>query len=738
MNNRFFHKGLYIESLRQGKIVGIIYTAILCVWSIFAPLSAINYARMFRETDIEYTEHIRGFVFNPLFLISFTLLIPFITLLVFSFLRKRNRSDFYHSLPHKRETIYTSNILGILSWMVFGLLISGLVATVIFFFGADVVKLYFDSILPYILSNIASGIFVLGAMSIAVSLSGTVFSSISITVLILFMPRLLVATFITSLSNLVPLVGQESFSKMLYDGGNIPYQLIGEIFGYSGMDIYSFMQSWGDILYSFIVGIILLTVGGFLFKARKSEGAGMPAENPIVQTTIRVLLAFLICTLAIFMWLNNEGPLEILVTYTFALIAYFSYEVISTKSLKSLKNTIPGLVALVVLNIVFASALQLTGHSILNKSWDADKIKEIGFIKNDSYSYEMASYEDLLLEDLKLDNPDLIAATAGWLEEIQTSAKTDKNLFYQNWSNTALSIVIYEKNGSKTVRDLFVPTERASEDKSIIDNSVKLSTLIAETAVANGVYKQLPETPDSIDIPRFSESSAYSENKEKIYLSLKEEFNSFSAEEAQALSVQRFLTKYFYHESRGQYFEDWNFELFANGSVKSKAYQSQYSITYDTPKTYTLLLKYLNDNPAPKTENMWSEYFESPREFLSATDGELIVQVINFKNTTGTMTFRESNYDKYIPIAEANPELFKKLDEIVSKGKSPKDLTKPLLRISLSGAYNDQWRNYERYIEIDEALYNEFSKMNYEMNIMEQEYAPSEPDDVYEIAIAND
>ena len=111
MKKRFFDVGLYLDGLRQLKIVGVMLFVILELEAILIPLG--QYIAILQRLEYSpsavYNMGVVNFLqMHPLLVLTFTVFAPVMMLYLFSFLNKRNSSDFYHSLPNPRLSLFFS------------------------------------------------------------------------------------------------------------------------------------------------------------------------------------------------------------------------------------------------------------------------------------------------------------------------------------------------------------------------------------------------------------------------------------------------------------------------------------------------------------------------------------------------------------------------------------------------------------------------------------------------------
>ena len=125
MKNKLFNVRLYLETLKRLRIIGI--AAIILCLSVSALVPIYHMANMprydvydvydgissssmpFRTETIESNALV-----IPALVASY--LMPLFVFFLFSYLNKRNESDFYHAIPYTRGCVYTTTTLAALTW----------------------------------------------------------------------------------------------------------------------------------------------------------------------------------------------------------------------------------------------------------------------------------------------------------------------------------------------------------------------------------------------------------------------------------------------------------------------------------------------------------------------------------------------------------------------------------------------------------------------------------------------
>lgn len=582
-----FHKGLYAEGLRRGRLLGILFTCLFSVYAVFYPINRITDAMKAQRGDygldaMGHVADIGGVLFNPLYVLVFCVFVPFLALSVFSFLNKRNTSDFYHSLPHKRQTIYISYGLSILTWVLFSILVTALIELVVCFFGAKYVMLNFFTVGIYLLMIFVAAILVLGALMISMAITGTTFTNICTALLILFLPRLLIYCFTNGVASLASVVDVNSFPFLLNLDTNLLFSLLDMFMRASDRGIA--LSAMPTVIYTLVLGMVYLAIGGILFLRRKSESAGNAALNNVVQTAIRVSISFFICVIPCMMILdNNRDAVWIAALYCIALLVYFVYEVISTKKISNVKRALPGLLVLLAMNLVFLGGVQLGKNIILSQDWRVEKISGIVLMNYNDYA-EVPAYETLRLQEMTIQNPELKQLVSIYLRQNQEEARTHR--MWENMDYRNMMLAVKKTDGQTVYRLVFMPEKDIKRFQSILLASDEMKQ-------AAGIF---PENPQSIQINAPGKYSAA--QCREIYNTFYQEVQELDRETQLNINGYNYLINRYSYESTPYPQNDFQLGISVGGTYNGKRYGSYYTVSRQTPKTLVMILEIMNKDYA--------------------------------------------------------------------------------------------------------------------------------------------
>lgn len=700
---KIFDKGLYKEGMRQTRFIGIVFTIVMMIPAVMLPLGKI----LSNEPDVRSV--MAGVMINPMYVLSFLMYIPLMALVLFSFLDKRYKSDYYHSLPHKRETVYISFTASILTWVLISLLLTAAVTVIFATIGYKAVYINYYSMFVYVFNCFAGSVFVLGATLIAMSLTGTVFSNVVTAILIIVLPRTIISSFIGAVNQLTPIATSTGFGIMGDVAYNIPLGTMVSVFNGGTQRVF------GNPLvgvYALIMGLIMLFVGGVFFKRRRSEAAGTSAVSRTVQAIIRISISFLFCLIAcsaiLSSYYQNSGNdsntgITIFVAYVVAILVYFTYEIISTKKIANVKKILPGLLILVMLNLAFLGGAMLVRTTMISKDWDANEIEYINMYDIRLSGGGSLPYEVHKLSEYEISNDETKKVVADLMTSLQNDIKDRKNLYANFGMDQRVSIVL--KNGKVYERRLILDTTQSR----IFTNAIEKSGAYED------VYGSVPENPENVYVQGITLDK---EKTDKIYETLKEEVKTIDKnlwrEQTQSLDMQGY--------SEG-------IIITVMGSYGTENYTSNYSINKElTPKTLQVLLDIANEERIDQSKALLNRYESGKISVRGDAEMKLYVSVVPIENTGfGSDPVPNLYYspDSYGESEELLDELESLMDDIIKLSKEqldkPIDISKPIALINLAEIddKNSWWNGddeFAMYMNYNDELAKKTERVNQLVN----------------------
>lgn len=465
INKKPFSVGLYIEGLRQLRIVGILGVILMFGSSMVMNVSqALSYQR---QATLYPDESIVLYPVDGLDAMSFLLIVfcafaPIMTWILFRFMNKRNSSDFMFAIPNTRLSIYCSYLSAIMTWiaaMILAGLIGVLLPAAIF---SNYLNIMYDTVFLFALSTFLCSLQVVSAILIAMSITGTLFSNIILSGMLLFGPRLLI-TMLLAVQENIPLLCNNSDGLFLLKNSINPITgfVFGIAFGALDCSTKSVFYSAAPMIYSAVLSVIYLLLAIFFFQRRKSETAGKSAPNPILQAIYRITITMMYCiAVAVIIVsecdeMTSEMIFGIVVAYLVAVALYFLFELIMTKSLRKMWKAAPGLLIVLVLNGITIFGMRAAIHNAYQFQPTTDQVESISFAQQNfgsgDYIYYINYVQNKYKDEIKDKN--LISNILKNLKEDTTLLEDgDRNNYYGNelrGTYTGMDFKIKTKSGTR-------------------------------------------------------------------------------------------------------------------------------------------------------------------------------------------------------------------------------------------------------------------------------------------------
>lgn len=529
-NNSLFSISLYIDALKQLRLIGFISFGIISAISVIIMAGKTMDDKYYRST-LRIVTTLAACI--PMYLI-FMLCVPIMTLFLFSFLTKRSASDYFHSLPQKRGCLYNTYFLAIATWnfiITFG---TAIVIGVAYGIEKSYFVFSFMNLIRFSFAVFLSGLLVEVSILIACAITGTIFTNICVAGLILFLPRLIMMLMARMITSNLEILVQSKILPLFDYNYNPIFGSIMTLFGSEEM-IYDI----GGLVYTFVIVIIYFIAGHYLFVERKSETAGNPSANRALQCIIRVGLAIPVCMLSIRyifrtlindkISLNSQDWFSVFVFYLIAIAVMLLYELISTKKIKYVVRAIPSIGILAILNILLMLSMYGIYVSQLNYKPEVGDISYITVsntknIKTDDYFEKAISSKKISSTELKTFMSEMLKKNIGYEK---TSYPQERN----NLSKTAYSNDKTTDNSSKKGAYVTVgfKTGITMKYRKLYLDSAEyeeyLNILFASEDIKD-FYIDLPEYDKNlmtIHVLDFIDDGISAEESEEIYEILREE-----------------------------------------------------------------------------------------------------------------------------------------------------------------------------------------------------------------------
>ena len=599
--NKYFDFGLYKESIRQTRLIGIILAIVLIAVSMIGEVGAmIDYN--WRAT-MDHFPRVRTLAFmesTPL-LWAFMYLAPLLFVMkTFAFMNKRRASDFYHAIPHTRKSLFISFLAGSFTWMIGIMVAVTLLSTIVYVISPGVA--FATSTLVYsFLGFLAGTLLVTSGILLAKGLTGTWFTNLAVAGMILFYPRIILWIFNEMLIDITRIIHPLGSNPLIGGSYNLIFAGLDPYYMWYGMSLdQRGISVVSSITYTFVLALIYIVLAGVLFCKRKSEVAGRGATSRIVQHAIRCMLVFPLTLIIPWVLINpyRQGGIRadevvgIVVTVFFALVIYFVYELIVTKKLIRVVKAIPALGLVVFFNVLFVFLLIVSRNGVWNNVPKADEIAGVRVITRLSWN---PSYNEILTHNIYINDSqvnELVERTfRANVMDLRTGVLTSADNLTRSAPPTVfwhgMGISIQMEDGSTMKRNLrFSPEER----------SFLLESRFSDETYAQMATK-LPEITEDTDTGlvwagRMWLSTEALEERDvwerawKIYV---QEFEALSLLEQvyHAGMMPNDEGKWRIHSGFG--------ELTVSGTVEGSRFYSTYQLTNLTPNTVEFLMNVANE-----------------------------------------------------------------------------------------------------------------------------------------------
>lgn len=513
----FLHGTTIRSTVSRIKTIGIVFGIFVALLAILGPIMSLffnfSYYTLSSENLIKrYVEagDLIGLMPKLCMLGAFIM-----TLLAFNYLNHRGSSDFFHAIAEKRTTTFLSNIAAVIITICIIAAAGGVLCCIMGLILSFALNLNYFSVFMVVMNSIAGALLVSAATSLSMSITGTLFSNIVLSAIVLFMPNTLIRMFNSAVIFSLPSAN--------ISAGNAMHEVLG------GLNIVSsgsqtLHDGWA-LLYTAVLAAVYIAIGAALYNRRRSEIAGRSAPSRRLQLIYRILVgfaAFSVVTAIAFVIIygivlkDNSADYTFLyviifVGYIVAAIVYFLYELISTKKWKNVASAIPGLGIVILLSIAMFAAMSASYGNEAYFAPKADEIEYVCFSKDEGGIGSIEDYYMANIDEYKIEDEQVKQIVSDSLLEYTQALKTQSKLsdeyteFYTMGIKTAnryeLRYVNVRKKEGEILQSYYDDAVRLVEKSvssieldpnncRLIDNTSELSNK-QQTEVLNSALKEL-------------------------------------------------------------------------------------------------------------------------------------------------------------------------------------------------------------------------------------------------------
>lgn len=496
MKQRIFSARLYWEGMRQLRLMGILFSIAVALIGVFSPVATyINYLNndvLFNEIT---PETVSGFIANPLIVLAFCIVAPFLTLNLFSFLNKRESSDFYHNIPATRTCLFFSFFAAVISWLLIFVVSTSVLTTVAYAMFPKLYIVNYLSVLEISLSCFVAGFLVAAAVAISMSITGTMLMNILLALILIFLPRILIALVIESVTSLFPLVAGLDFLPFLSARFNIASGFVITTLTEGFSTAVGMFTSFASMLYTFVLGLIYTALAWLLFCKRRSEAAGHSAPTARLQALFRFLVGFTVSSIiTLALYLMSEGTASSYDIFTFFFLYLITvlivavFEILCTRRWKGLfRRCGTTVLLLVAANLALIGGMSGTNYYLTSYAPAADDISSVKLIGFNSYSHsydeDTVDYFNSKAEKIELTDSTIREIISRQLSDTLDTLSLSANHYYDRLYQNASLVVSVRSNGVSHTRRIIVTSEDIQA----------LTQALTENNDFQQLYMKLPE-----------------------------------------------------------------------------------------------------------------------------------------------------------------------------------------------------------------------------------------------------
>lgn len=562
MKTKLFNIRLFHEFFQQLKILGIIVPILLCGGSMFYDF--VIYSYKFGNNYIANITNVAPLLYYAIYLIPIVF-----TFKAFSFLNKRNECDFYHSIPDSLASIFISAALASFCWS----FISIIVTTVIGYLSLIILGAVcpFSYVLYLIAYNTVIALLIIGCSSIAASLTSSFVRGIIITVIIMFLPRIIIFISNKIVYNVSMMANMPNDSFIFNADYNFLSAMLIDML--NGKNINVLLPAFtGGYIYSIILSLIYLLLGCFLFCRRKSEIANSSVYSPIKKKIFCLTVSFpalFIATYILIEYIGNYPAYFDPMFYVLLFVSiafYFIYYAATTRSIKAALKTAPAY----FINVGICALIGLCsigiGYIVQN---DTPSPSQVSYLEISAYpiDYKDPLYIDAVRINPRYDNKEMISIACEQLKETSENIKKETEYMYRPayFKNITLTL----KSGRRITRRIF-----------FWQDAERFETLLQEEKAkqADNIYKLPKDSEIAIMYGRNWFSNFDDQMTEELWESYKREYISLPASVKSSLATEDSLANEKYTP----------FKLYLSGNAGLLAYSNIFYITPEMPETFEL------------------------------------------------------------------------------------------------------------------------------------------------------
>ncbi len=429
---------LYRESMRRLSRVGLTLLALAVIASLICAIISCAGHSAYMISAVEMSPVLAVYAFIGGAGLAFS---------GFSFLNKRAESDFYHSIPVKRTDLFFSVTAAAATWMLFTVMLCSCVSAVVFLG----LNKPFAPLYPFMNAGyfFAAALLVFAATAIGCTITGTWFTNIILTGLVLFLPRYIL--FLIG-STLIADTGVISWLDLKGFLDPTTNAATGVVVMLSRQILLGKLVNGLGIVWSLVLALAELFVGALLFRRRPSELAEQGAGSRTLQIVFASLLSLTVL-LVFSVRAHVATKIFVCLILAAAFSCYTVYQIIVLRNTKRVLLSLPWFLCSVAVACAIIFGAQAAAKSTLGVCPEAGEIASVSFTGYDRGSSPV-SYATILTSKIEFTEEEVKSCVADTLRENIRSMNEYGYVYSDSNYQTSEGVRIRLNNGRTIYRKL--------------------------------------------------------------------------------------------------------------------------------------------------------------------------------------------------------------------------------------------------------------------------------------------
>ena len=369
---RFFNKNLYMEGLRQLKVIGILGIVINVIIAVVIPVGNCLSAKAEYHSYInsnmadQFTKYaINAVDYHVYYLLFFLVFAPLMVIILFRFLNRREDCDFYHSLPHTRQCLLLSFFAAIVTWLIVQIFIVTVVSAILYQIFSNYLVLEFSRLFCFAVNILVTSLLVAAALLLACTLSGNTITGFIVFLILFFTPRIFITIYQTLMVNQLDYLANSMNSIF-----SIKHNLFYTILRCLSSDYVTYAEITSinsSTVFTLLMTLFLFVMAYIFFAKRKSEAAENSMNNKTLQAIFRTIFTMLLCMIPIsilFSYYTERNIVfyqyrydstammifYVVISYIAVILGMFLYELLTTKNARNALRSLKSIPLIIGLN----------------------------------------------------------------------------------------------------------------------------------------------------------------------------------------------------------------------------------------------------------------------------------------------------------------------------------------------------------------------------------------------------